>query len=209
MLNKGGTAGNFPVPDSQKLLRVREGDFFMERELYSLENEQFIARVAGPDDTCLAPVVAAWTAGENEMLTKTTEEITALFTNGRSIIVFDRETGRFIGHVGLTIEYEDDKIEVGSLYTDVEERGRGVATFAVHAVLGLTHAKYPDHEIFAMANDRSKPIFINKIGGVVIDCESVNPGVWEFCHSCPMKAGQKSGKVKPCVHTPIDLTHAV
>lgn len=192
-----------------KIVRARGGDFFMgSNPALVAENKYFIARVAGPEDSVFVRIVARWTASEAEMIRKTEEEVDTLFAAGQSILVFDKKTGKLVGHVAVTFEYHDGKIEVGSLYTDTKERNRGIATFAVLALLELVKRRFPKQAIFAMANSRSIGLF-ERIGGMVIDCERVQQDVWDLCKSCPMSKGPKFGPVKPCVHTPINLTHAV
>lgn len=175
-----------------------------------MQNDDFIARCAvGEEDMKWVPTVATWTQTAQEMIPKTHEEVELLFRAGRSVLIFDKSTQWAVGHVAFTFYYTDGKIELGSLCTDENTRGRGVATLAIQAALLLAGMMHPGASVFAMANQFSEKIFISKLGGTEISCERVDPNVWNHCPTCPMNSGPRAGNAKPCVHTPVDLTHLV
>ena len=185
-------------------------------ELILMQNEYFIARVAILSDVACAQDISRWIAlaGSSNMIPKTPDQIVEMFAQGDSVLVTDNKTGKVIGHTGLYhrgcggyFHPEKEKIEIGSLCIDPEEKGRGAGTLAVEAALRLAGVRYPDRIVFAMSNQNSLRIFIDKVGGLRIDCSRIDADIWNHCEGCPRGSNDSTQNLMPCRHTPVELTH--
>jgi N-acetylglutamate synthase-like GNAT family acetyltransferase len=151
----------------------------------------------------VAETIASWTIGEH-MLPKTTKDIATLFDQGLSVVVFDREHP--VGHAGITAQYPDTKqIEIGTIVTHPDMRGKHVGTAATVAVLQLGQQEFPGWTPMAMANVQSATLF-EKYGGVVMDTKLLSPTVFEFCITCPKRPPQPADGSPKCCDTPYDLS---
>lgn len=162
-----------------------------------------IVRLAKGTDVAFATHVSAATAEDEGLLFRTPEELLELYGQDRGVVVCTPE-GELVSHAALSFIYNDGKVEVGTVYTNPDHRGKGGAKAAVTRVLAQAGRLYPNTTIFAMANENSVPMF-TKMGGVVIECLS-DGAVYDKCIRCPKRSGRLDGEDTLCRHTPIDLT---
>lgn len=151
---------------------------------------------------------ASWVASrisESEtMLPKTTEDILALFAEGRSVLVVD-DMGHPIAHGAVTFLYEDAHVlEVGSIIVDESRRGQGLGMLATESAIILATLRYPGWTKMALCNQASLPIFL-KLGAEVVTFENLDvvpSEAWEACLTCPSYHAAK-GQGKICCDTPV------
>ncbi|MBI2028254.1 MAG: GNAT family N-acetyltransferase [Candidatus Levybacteria bacterium] len=154
-----------------------------------------------------AETISEWTAKSGVMLPKSKEEIISFFEEGHSVVVVDNK-GSLVSHAAATFIYSDGSIEVGAIYTVDNQRGKGVATKAVIALLDLLKRRYPERMIFALANSNSAPLF-KKLGATEMETTELSKEVWEPCKQCPKNPLLKDMKYKifSCCDTPYNLTN--
>ncbi len=154
----------------------------------------------GKHDALAAIKVSRWTKGAGTMLPKSPLEIMELFEKGDSVIVKNK-LGVVLAHAAATATYSDGAVEIGSIYTDEKQRGKGLAKMATNAVLEDQHKKNPDSTLFALGNEMSSIMF-KKMGATEMSTSELSSEVWEFCSTCP----KRPKEVNMCCDTPYDLT---
>ncbi len=157
----------------------------------------------GEYDALAAIKVSRWTKGAGTMLPKSPSEVLGMFEDGNSIVV-KNETGGLAAHAAATATYSDGAVEIGSIYTDENQRGKGLATMVTNAVLEDQHEKNPDSTLFALGNDMSSVMFA-KMGAVEMKTDELSAEVWEFCKTCP----RKPEEIDMCCDTPYNLTKVI
>lgn len=170
------------------------------------ENEHFIGEIASSERVKEASLVSKWTQEAGTMLPKTPDEVLELFSQGHSVLVYDKTTGDLVGHTGITFTYGDGTVEIGALVTRADRRTRGVATFATRNVIELASTLYPDAIKFALANQASLHLYL-RVGGRIMACSQLTDEVWQPCLSCPNLPKQESGQSFKCCDTPVELNH--
>lgn len=170
------------------------------------ENEYFIGQVAHLGQTEEASLVSQWTQEAGTMLPKTAGEVLKLFSQGHSVLVYDKTTGELVGHTGITFTYGDGTVEIGALVTRADRRRGGVATFATQNVIELASTLYPDVIKFALANQASLHLYL-RAGGRIMACSQLTDEVWQPCLSCPNLPKQEAGQPFKCCDTPVELNH--
>jgi|GEM_PF-2490445 len=151
----------------------------------------------------IADTIASWTIGE-QMLLKTKADISLLFDQGLSVVVFDCD--KPVGHAGIVTQYPDTKqIEIGTVIAAPHMRGKEVGTAATYAVLALGKEIFPGWTPMAMANTKSAKLF-EKYGGKVMDTTLLSPTVFEYCVTCPNRPPQPENGPPVCCDTPYDLS---
>jgi len=168
----------------------------------------FTAKAAGLEDLKYAQTISEWTLESGTMLAKTPEEIIGFMQDGRSAIVVNAG-GEVVSHVAASFIYRDGSVEVGALCTDKEFRGHGAAIMATNFLLGILNEKYPDKNLFALANPMSAKLF-EKIGAERITCSELSDEVWENCSTC-LNNPNKSDEVIlfECCDTPYGFNNLV
>lgn len=166
------------------------------------EKIQFM--VADATHTDAAQKVSDWVSADGAMLPKSPEDILEIFRQGHAVIGYDGSDP--VVHAALTQVNSDQTVEVGSLFTEEAHRHRGLAREAVIAVLGQGRSLYPDHTLYAVANERSAPLF-KKMGAREMQTDELGDEVWASCETCPRKPEQTEGCLFTCCDTPFDLTH--
>lgn len=169
------------------------------------ESSSLVVRLATEEDVTIADLVSDATAEDEGLLFRTREELLELYAQGRGVVVCTPH-GELVSHAALSFIYNDGKVEVGTVYTNPDHRGKGGAKAAVTRALTQAGQLYPNTTIFAMANENSVPMF-TKMGGVVIECLA-DGAVYDKCVRCPKRSGRVDGDDTLCRHTPIDLTLA-
>jgi len=157
----------------------------------------------GEYDAVAAIKVSRWTRGAGTMLPKSPSEILDMFKKGDSVIIKNK-TGALAAHGAATATYTDGAVEIGSIYTDMAQRGNGLGTLVTSAVIEGQHAKNPDSTLFALGNEMSSRMF-RKMGATEMNPSELSSEVWEFCDSCP----KKPKEVNMCCDTPYDLTKVI
>lgn len=179
-----------------------------ERNVPTVEAQKvpdYSIRIPDETDIALAEVVAQWTQGAKTMLPKTTEEMLQLFTQGHSVLIEDEE-GKPLCHAAATFVYPDGTVEVGGIYTDPAERGKGLATHATLAAIAMIQERYPEQTIFALANIMSAPMFV-KMGGRKMAPSELDAAIWEPCDTCPKNPTKNQENVIfQCCDVPYELT---
>ncbi|MBI1919435.1 GNAT family N-acetyltransferase [Candidatus Microgenomates bacterium] len=170
------------------------------------ENENFIGKVANPSNIEEASLVARWTQEAGTMLPKTPSQVLELFSQGHSVLVYDRATGELAGHTGITFTYGDGTVEIGALVTRADTRNRGAATFATQNIIELASVLYPGALKFALANQVSLHLYL-RAGGKIMACSQLTDEVWQPCLSCPNLPKQELGQPFKCCDTPVELNH--
>jgi len=166
------------------------------------ENIQFI--VADVTHTEAAQKVSDWVSADGAMLPKSPDEILDIFRKGHAVVGYDGNEP--VVHAALTQVNSDQTVEIGSLFTEESHRNKGLAREAVIAVLGQGKSLYPDHIIYAVANERSAPLF-KKMGAREMQTDELGGEVWASCDTCPRKPEQAENCPFTCCDTPFDLTH--
>ncbi|MDA1316477.1 MAG: GNAT family N-acetyltransferase [bacterium] len=189
--------------------------YMVETELNSLillKNDAFTARVATEGDTLWTNTISNWisNAGPQKMIPKDISTIARYFRDQDSVLVFSNE-GLLVGHIAFTYRYGvgNERVEIGSLCINPEFGGKGIATMAVQGIIRYAALTFDvDTNIFAMCNQESLHIFVNKVGGIIVPCEKTDNEVYNHCELCPRAAGA-STSAPPCRHTHVDLTRVV
>lgn len=174
-----------------------------EKEIDTKQFEQFTARIPSPGETGLADTVSQWTQGQN-MLPKSPEDIMTMIADGR-LMIAENATGELVSCMGFVEPYPDGSVEVGTLVTSEEHRGKGAGTFITKQTISYVRSLFPDQTIFGLTNQNSKPLFL-KLGGTEMRTSQLCDAVWEACEDCPNKP-ETTGEVFMCCDTPIEVTH--
>lgn len=170
------------------------------------ENENFIGKVADSSRIEEAGLVARWTQEAGTMLPKTPNEVLELFSQGHSVLVYDRATRELVGHTGITFTYGDGTVEIGALVTRADRRRQGVAAFATQNAIELASTLYPAVIKFALANENSLHLYL-RAGGKIMACSQLTDEVWQPCLNCPNLPKQEPGQPFKCCDTPVELNH--
>ncbi|MEK7605226.1 MAG: GNAT family N-acetyltransferase [Patescibacteria group bacterium] len=166
------------------------------------ENIQFIVADATHIDA--AKKVSDWVSSNDAMLPKSPEQVLENFSTGHAVIGYDGTA--LVVHAALTQVNSDQTAEVGSLFTEETHRHMGLAREAVHVLLEHGRNLYPDHTLYAIANERSAPLF-QKMGAREMQTDELGDEVWASCDTCPRKPERVEGCPFKCCDTPFDLTH--
>lgn len=157
----------------------------------------------GKYDAIAAIKVSRWTKGAGTMLPKSPPEILEMFKKGDSVII-KNSSEILSAHAAATATYTDGAVEIGSIYTDEQQRGKGLGTLVTHAVLEEQNLKNPGKVLFALGNEMSSVMF-TKMGATEMKPGELSSEVWEFCSTCP----KKPKEVDMCCDTPYNLTKVV
>lgn len=150
-------------------------------EMIKLDHTGFVACVPTSQNYDWAQKISDWTQNST-MLAKTPDDMVALFERGHSVVMVNAK-GEPVSHAAATFVYSDGSIEVGGVVTPVEHSRKGLATHAVAALITHLQYLYPEQLLFALANEKSAPLFA-KIGGQVMQSWELSSEVWGPCASC-------------------------
>jgi RimJ/RimL family protein N-acetyltransferase len=107
------------------------------------------------------PEVARWlyweARSEDEVRTSLDVRITRARERAETGVTFGVEviaTGELVGHVSLTVEPEHGQAEIGFIFNP-DHHGRGYATEASRAVLGIAFGVYEVHRVCARLEPRN------------------------------------------------------
>lgn len=138
-----------------------------------------------------AEIVAVWIAVEaanGKMLPKPTHEIEEEIRSGKAIVL-QNEEGNPIAYCRYLL-WNENLIEVGGTVVDPNNRQKGLGTRVNLAVIELAHNLYPQAVIIGLTENDDSKAMIQKMGGVEIPKDSIDPVVWNLCQ----KLGQE------CIH---------
>lgn len=170
----------------------------MERLLGENKNLEYKVVVPNKSDSVYAEILSKFILDSGSMLPKSTEELLAMFDEGRSVVLTSR-TGELIAHGAITFVFEQEKlIEIGGIVVNSLYRKMGYGKMITREVVDMARKNYSDYFIIALCNDSSLPIFL-ELGARAVEFDSIGLDMSEVLGACPAcpkhKEARQNGKV--------------
>lgn len=114
--------------------------------------------------------------------------------------------GELAGYAAVTEVYSPSVVEVGGLVVNPDMRRRGVGSALIRRVINQAREWLAPDQVFAFANEKSKPLF-EQLGGVLVTdvMNDLPDEVWKLCNVCP-RYQEACAVGKQCCDRVLDIT---
>lgn len=115
--------------------------------------------------------------------------------------------GNLAGYAAVTEVYSPSVIEVGGLVVNPDMRRRGIGTAMITQIMAEAREWLGPDQVFAFANNKSKPLF-EAMGGVLVEdvMNDLPDEVWKLCDRCP-RFEEACAIGKQCCDRVLDITN--